>query len=205
MGPGRDGSPATENGMDLIGTLGLAFGAAWTSGINLYAMAATLGLLGRFAGLDLPGDLGVMTSWWVIGAAAALYAVEFVADKVPVVDSAWDVVHTFIRIPAGAVVAAAALGDFSPTVQVVALLVGGGLALSSHGAKAATRAVINLSPEPASNVVASLVEDGVAFGGTLLAVFLPVVALVVVVAAAIASALVMRRFARLARKKKGWT
>ena len=188
--------------MDLIGTLGLAFGAAWTSGINLYAMAATLGLLGRFAGLELPGDLGVMTSWWVIGTAATLYCVEFVADKVPIVDSTWDVVHTFIRVPAGAVVAAAALGDFSPTAQVLALLAGGGLAFSSHGAKAATRAVINLSPEPASNVVASVVEDVVAFAGTFLAVFLPVVALVVVAVAAVVSVLVMRKFARFAFRRK---
>lgn len=166
--------------LGVLGTLGLALGSSWASGINLYAMVATLGLLGRFAGLELPGELGVVTDWWVIGLASVLYVVEFVADKVPIVDTVWDVVHTFVRVPAGAVVAAAALGDFSPWVQAVAFLLGGGVALSSHGAKAATRVVANLSPEPASNISLSLVEDVIAVGGTLLAVFLPILMLVVV-------------------------
>lgn len=161
----------------VLGTLGLALGSSWASGINLYAMVATLGLLGRFAGLELPGDLGIVTDWWVIGLASALYVIEFAADKVPIVDSIWDVVHTFIRVPAGAVVAAAALGDFSPWVQAIAFLLGGGVALSSHGAKAATRVVANMSPEPASNITLSLVEDVVAVGGTLLAAFLPILML----------------------------
>ena len=100
----------------VLGTLGLALGSSWASGINLYAMVATLGLLGRFAGLDLPGDLGVVTDWWVIGIAATLYLIEFVADKVPIVDSVWDVVHTFVRVPAGAIVAASAA---SAGIQVV--------------------------------------------------------------------------------------
>ncbi len=167
----------------VLGTLGLALGSSWASGINLYAMVATLGLLGRFAGLELPGDLGIVTDWWVIGIASVLYVIEFAADKVPIVDSIWDVVHTFIRVPAGAVVAAAALGDFSPWVQVVAFLLGGGVALSSHGAKAATRVVANMSPEPASNITLSVVEDVVAVGGTLLAAFLPILMLGFVVIA----------------------
>lgn len=167
----------------ILGTLGLAFGSSWASGINLYAMVATLGLLSRFAGLQLPGELAVVTDWWVIGIAVGLYVIEFVADKVPIVDSVWDVVHTFVRVPAGAVVAAAALGDFSPWVQAVAFLVGGGVALSSHGTKAATRVVANLSPEPASNVTLSIVEDVIAVGGTLLSVFLPILMLVIVVIA----------------------
>lgn len=167
--------------MNLIATIGLAFGSAWVSGINLYAMVATLGLLGRFSGYQLPGDLEPLTNGWVIGTAIVLYVVEFVADKVPVVDSVWDVVHTFIRVPAGAIVAAGAFGDFDPVVQVLALLVGGGIALSSHGTKAATRAAVNLSPEPASNITLSVVEDVVAVGGTLLAFFAPAVMLVVLV------------------------
>jgi hypothetical protein len=186
--------------MHLITTLGLAFGSAWVSGINLYAMVATLGLLGRFAGLDLPGDLDAVTNGWVIGTSVVLYCVEFVADKVPVVDSAWDVAHTFIRVPAGAIVAAAALGDFSPTVQVIAFLLGGGLALSSHGAKASTRAALNLSPEPVSNWVASVAEDVVAFGGTLLAVFLPAVMLVVVAVAVLVTVWLLPKVLRLARR-----
>ena len=169
--------------LTVLGTLGLALGSSWAGGINLYAMVATLGLLGRFAGFDLPGELDVVTDWWVIGIASTLYVIEFVADKVPIVDSVWDVVHTFVRIPAGAVVAAAALGDFSPWVQVVAFLLGGGVAMTSHGAKAATRIVANMSPEPASNITLSLVEDVIAVGGTVLAVLLPVLMLVVVVIA----------------------
>src|SRR4030095_15510560 len=142
--------------MNLISTIALAMGASWTSGINLYASVATLGLLGRFAHLQLPGELDVVTSWWVIGIAIALYCIEFFADKVPWLDSTWDVVHTFIRVPAGAVLAAAAFGDFDRTIQVIAVLLGGGLALTSHGTKAATRALLNNNPEPVLNVSAML-------------------------------------------------
>ena len=90
--------------MDFIHTLAIGMGASWVSGINLYASVATLGLLGRFANLELPGELQVLTSWWVIGVAVVLYLIEFFADKIPIVDSTWDVVHTFIRVPAGAVI-----------------------------------------------------------------------------------------------------
>ncbi len=160
--------------MNLIGTLAVAMGSGWVSGINLYATVATLGLLGRFAHLKLPGELGVVTNWWVIGVALGLYTIEFFADKIPYLDSVWDVVHTFIRIPAGAVLAAAAFGDFDRPVQIVALLLGGGLALSAHGTKATARAAINLSPEPVSNIAMSLFEDVVAVVSVLLSVFAPV-------------------------------
>jgi hypothetical protein len=166
--------------MNLIGTLAIAMGSSWVSGIRLYAAVATLGLLGRFANLHLPGELDVLTNWWVIGIALALLAIEFVADKIPYVDSTWDVIHTFIRIPAGAVLAAAAFGDFNRSVQVIALLLGGGLALSAHGTKASARAAINLSPEPASNIVVSLVEDVVAVVSIVLAYLLPVLLIVLV-------------------------
>jgi hypothetical protein len=166
--------------MAFIHTLAIAMGASWVSGINLYAAVTTLGLLGRFADLELPGELQVLTSWWVIGIGALLYVVEFVADKIPVVDSTWDVVHTFIRVPAGAVLAATAFGDFDKSVQVIAFLLGGGLALSSHGTKAATRAVVNTSPEPVSNVVVSSLEDVLAVVSIVLSVFLPFVLFAVV-------------------------
>src|SRR5919106_4947646 len=104
----------------LISTIAIAMGASWVSGINLYATVATLGLLGRFAQLQLPGELQVLTNWWVIGVAIVLYLIEFFADKIPIVDSTWDVIHTFIRIPAGAVLAASAFGDFDRSVQVIA-------------------------------------------------------------------------------------
>jgi Domain of unknown function (DUF4126) len=168
--------------MNLIQTLAIAMGSGWVSGINLYATVATLGLLSRFAHLRLPGELDVLTNWWIIGIAVALYLVEFFADKIPYLDSAWDAVHTFVRIPAGAVLAAAAFGDFDRTVQVVALLLGGGLALTAHGTKASVRAAINLSPEPVSNIVVSLAEDVLAIGAVFLAVFLPVVLIGLVLA-----------------------
>ena len=168
--------------MDFISTLAIGMGASWVSGINLYATVATLGLLGRLANLKLPGELEVVTNWWVIGVALFLFVVEFVADKIQVVDSVWDVIHTFIRIPAGAILAATAFGDFDRRIQVIALLVGGGLALSSHGTKAATRAVINASPEPVSNIVVSLAEDVLVIVSVLLAVFLPILVFFVIAA-----------------------
>ena len=189
--------------MDLLATLGLALGASWTSGLRLYAVVAVLGLLGRYGGLALPGDLGVLTTPWVIGLALALYAVEFVADKVPYVDTAWDAVHTFVRIPAGAVLAAGAFGDYDPAVKVGALLVGGGLALASHGAKAAARALVNTSPEPVSNVVASTAEDGLALGTLAAAAFAPVVAIGLVVAGVAVALWVLPKALRAGRRLFG--
>jgi len=166
--------------MNLISTIAIAMGSAWVSGINLYACVATLGLLSRFTHLQLPGELQAVNSWWVIGVATTLYVIEFVADKVPWIDSTWDVIHTFIRVPAGAVLAAAAFGDFDRSIQLIALLLGGGLALSSHGTKAATRALLNTSPEPITNFVASIVEDVLAIGSTVAAVFFPILLFIIV-------------------------
>jgi hypothetical protein len=185
--------------MSFIGTLGLAMGTSWVSGINLYAGVATLGLLGRFAHLSLPGELSVVTNWWVIGVAIGLYVIEFFADKVPLIDSAWDAIHTFIRVPAGAVLAAAAFGDFEKSVQVIAFLVGGGLALSSHGTKAATRAAINTSPEPATNITASLAEDVVAVGSIAIAPFYPILIIIVVLIAVLVSAILVPRIFKYLR------
>lgn len=160
--------------MEWFSTLSLALGSAWTSGINLYATVAVLGLLQGFGMTKLPGGLDVLDNWWIIGIAGGLYLVEFFADKIPYVDSIWDVIHTFIRVPAGAAVAYAATNHMDPSIYTIATLLGGGLALSSHGTKAALRAGANLSPEPVSNWILSLSEDFVAFGGVLLAVFAPV-------------------------------
>jgi len=167
--------------MDVWTTLGMAMGTAWLSGINLYATVLTLGLLKRFDLVTLPGDLGVVGNWWIIGAAGFLYAIELVADKVPAVDSVWDGIHTFIRVPAGAILAATAFASFDPSVRIIAMLVGGGVALSSHGTKAATRLAANTSPEPVSNIALSLVEDFVTVGSAILMVFHPIVILVIVV------------------------
>ncbi len=175
-------------------------GASWTSGINLYASVATLGLLSRFAGLQLPGELDVVTNWWVIGIASALYCVEFFADKVPWIDSTWDLIHTFIRVPAGAVLAAAAFGDFDKSIQAIAVLLGGGLALSSHGTKAATRAFLNTSPEPVSNVVASVIEDILAVLSITAAIFLPYVLFGIVAVGLLVTYLVLPRILRFFRQ-----
>jgi hypothetical protein len=166
--------------MNPLATLGLGMGSAWLSGFNLYATVLTLGLLQRFGLVQLPGDLGVLSRWWLIGVAGILYLVEFLADKIPIVDSIWDAIHTFIRIPAGAVLAAAAFAHFDPAVRVVALLAGGTFALGSHGTKASLRVAANASPEPLSNVLLSIVEDIFTIGMAALAAFHPVVILVVV-------------------------
>jgi len=165
--------------MDWFSTISLALGSAWTSGINLYATVTVLGLLQKFGFAKLPGGLDALDNWWIIGIAAFLYAIEFFADKVPYLDSVWDVIHTFIRVPAGAVVAYAATNHLDPSITIIATLVGGSLALTSHGTKAAMRGIVNISPEPVSNWVLSITEDILAFAGVLLSVFAPVVILIV--------------------------
>jgi hypothetical protein len=164
----------------VIQILGLALGAAWTSGINLYATVAVLGLLQHYNLARLPGGLHVLDNWIIIGMALFLYAIEFVADKIPYVDTVWDAVHTFIRVPAGAVLAAAATSDINPAVQVLALLLGGGLALSTHGTKATMRAAANTSPEPVTNWLLSIIEDIFALGAIVLAALHPVAILVII-------------------------
>ena len=185
--------------MDLT-TLGFAMGSAWLSGINLYATVATLGLLERFHFVRLPGDLSYLSHPWVIGAALALFAVEFLADKVPAIDSVWDFIHTFIRIPAGAVLAASAFAHFDPKIRLLAFLLGGTLALSSHGAKAATRLAANTSPEPFSNVALSLIEDAVAVGVSVLMAQHPVIVGILVVVALVISVILIRFIWRALRR-----
>ena len=163
--------------MNPLATLGLGMGSAWLSGFNLYATVLTLGLLSRFHLVQLPGELNVVSRGWVIATAAILYLVEFRADKIPVVDSVWDAIHTFIRVPAGAVLAASAFANFSPTVRVAALLAGGTLALSSHGTKASVRMTANMIPEPFSNVFLSTLEDVFTIVLAALAAFHPIVVL----------------------------
>lgn len=167
--------------MEWFSTITLALGTAWTSGINLYATVTVLGLIQKLTSVQLPGGLEVLENWLIIGIAGGLYIVEFVADKVPYVDSVWDVIHTFIRVPAGAVIAYSATTDMDAAVVVAATLLGGGLALSSHGTKAAVRGVANMSPEPVSNWTLSISEDIIAFAGALLAVFAPVIIAILLV------------------------
>lgn len=167
--------------MEVLSTISIALGSAWTSGINLYATVAVLGLLQKFGATRLPGGLEALDNWLIIGAAVFLYLIEFFADKFPYVDSVWDVVHTFIRVPAGAIVAYAAVSDLDPSISVTAALLGGGIAFSSHGSKAAARIGANLSPEPISNWVLSLAEDAIAIFGTIAAVFAPILLLAILV------------------------
>ena len=151
--------------MGSIEALSLAMGTAWTSGINLYATVAALGLAGRLEMIQLPQSLELLTHPIVIAVACIMYAIEFFADKIPYVDNGWDVLHTFIRVPAGAILAARSLGDMSPALELAALLAGGSIALAAHGTKATTRLAINSSPEPFSNWLASFVEDVAVLGG----------------------------------------
>ena len=159
--------------MDLISLISQAMSSAWASGINLYATCAVLGLLGRFDVMELNGKLSILESWWAIGPALALYCVEFIADKVPWVDSAWDAIHTFVRVPLGALLAASTFSDEGPVTQVAALVSGGSLAAQSHALKASLRTLINTTPTPISNWIASLSEDFIVVGGIALALHRP--------------------------------
>jgi hypothetical protein len=185
--------------MDLT-TLGFAMGSSWLSGINLYATVATLGLLERFHLVKLPGDLGYLSHPWVLVTALALFTVEFIADKIPAVDSVWDMVHTFIRIPAGAILAASAFAHFDPKVRLLALLIGGTLALSSHGTKTATRLTANMSPEPFSNILLSLFEDAFTIGMSVIMAMHPIVIAIIVVVGLITSIFLFRIIRRALRK-----
>jgi hypothetical protein len=190
--------------MELIAALGRTATFSFAAGVNLYATVAILGLAARFDWVDLPPQFSLFDDGWVIGIALALYLIEFFADKIPYVDTLWDVVHTAIRPLGGAFIAVASVGDASPGVQGLAALLGGTLAAGSHFTKAGTRAVANTSPEPLSNWLLSLTEDGLVIGLGLLALAYPVAALIVVglllvVMLAFAAVLwraVRRRFAR---------
>lgn len=144
---------------DITHTLALSLGAGWASGINLYATLLVLGFLGMTGRLELPEGLAVLADPLVMVASGIMYLLEFFADKVPGVDTAWDGLHTFIRIPAGAMLAAGALGEVGVAAEVAGAIVGGGLAASTHAAKAGGRVLINTSPEPFSNWTASIGED----------------------------------------------
>lgn len=162
--------------MEALNLLALGLGAAWASGINLYAAVLLLGGLHALGVITLPPDLAVLSHPAALTVAGFLYAVEFVADKVPGVDSLWDAVHSFIRIPAGALLAAGAIGSYGEGYEVAAaLLAGGTLAAASHAAKAGGRLAINASPEPVSNWIASFFEDFLVLGGLILALLAPAV------------------------------
>jgi len=177
----------------------LAAALGWASGIRLYAVLFVLGGLGYLHWIDLPGGLVVLAHPWVLAASGFMFCVEFFADKIPGVDTVWDLVHTFIRIPAGAALAASVFGDSSAAATLAAAILGGSLAAGSHFAKAGSRAVINTSPEPFSNWAASFGED-LAVGTMLwLAFAYPIAALVVLVALVAFTIWLIARLARVIR------
>ncbi|MDX2504640.1 MAG: DUF4126 domain-containing protein [Gammaproteobacteria bacterium] len=143
----------------IITVIAMSMGVAWASGINLYAAIAMLGIMGATGNVNLPPELQVLSDPMVIGAAGFMYCVEFFADKIPGVDTAWDAIHTFVRVPAGALLAAGAVGDVSSAAGIAAGILGGGMALGAHSLKAGTRVLINTSPEPVTNWTASILED----------------------------------------------
>jgi len=159
-------------------TLALTMGLAWASGINLYATLFTLGYLANTGNIDLPPDLQIVADPMVMAAAGLMYCVEFFADKMPGVDTGWDAIHTFIRIPAGAMLAAGAVGDLNPAVELVAAIIGGSLAAGSHATKAGSRVLINASPEPFSNWIASISEDVIVITGVWACINHPVLFLI---------------------------
>lgn len=162
----------------IINTISLSMGVAWASGLNLYATLLTLGILGATGNMTLPPDLQVLTNPLVIGAAGLMFAVEFVADKMPGVDTGWDSLHTFIRIPAGAMLAAGSIGEVNAAMTLAAAIVGGGIAAGTHATKSGTRVLINTSPEPFSNWLTSLGEDVAVVAGIWAALHHPLVFLV---------------------------
>jgi len=162
-------------------TLALTMGLAWASGINLYATLLTLGYLANTGNIVLPPDLQIVADPMVMAAAGLLYFIEFFADKVPGVDTGWDTLHTFIRIPAGAMLAAGAIGDLNPAVEIAAAILGGSMAAGTLTTKAGTRVLINTSPEPFSNWFASVGEDIAVIGGVWACINHPVLFLIALV------------------------
>jgi len=157
----------------IIQLIALSMGVAWASGINLYAAILTLGIAGATGNIELPQGLQVLSDPMVIGAAGLMYCVEFFADKIPGIDTGWDVIHTFIRVPAGVLLAAGSVGDLSTAAGVTAGILGGGMALGTHSIKAGSRALINTSPEPFTNWTASILEDIAVFSGLWMALNQP--------------------------------
>lgn len=185
--------------MELLVALGRTLGFSLTSGVNLYATVAILGLAARYDWVTLPPQYDVFASDWVIGLALTLYAIEFVADKIPWIDSVWDTIHTFIRPVGGAVVAVATVGDASPMYEGIMALLGGTVAAGSHFTKASTRVAANASPEPFSNWALSFMEDVFVIGIGMLALKYPLAAFVITVLILVAIVLAIRWIVRMLR------
>jgi hypothetical protein len=186
--------------MNPLSALGIVLGTGFSSGLNLYATVVTLGLLNRFGFIHLPPALQALAHPWILGIAAALFVIEFFADKIPYFDTVWDAIHTFIRPPAAAVLAYASIGEVSPEWRWAAALLAGSVALTSHATKASTRAAVNTSPEPFSNWILSLGEDLLAVWLTWMASAHPMATTIVVVALLVLSAFLIFHLFRFARR-----
>jgi Domain of unknown function (DUF4126) len=186
--------------MNPVETLGLALGTGFSSGLNLYATIATLGFLQRFGVIHLPASLQVLAHPWILGIAVALYLIEFFADKIPYVDTAWDAIHTVIRPPAAALLAYSAAGGASPEWRWGAALLAGGVALTSHGTKASTRAAVNTIPEPFSNWTLSFGEDVLAVWLTWMGTTHPTATIVIVVTLTVLAAFLLFHLFRFLRR-----
>jgi hypothetical protein len=186
--------------MSPLETLGFALGTSFASGLNLYATVAAAGLMQRFGVVQLPDSLHVLSNPLVLGVAITLFLVEFIADKIPYVDSAWDLVHTFIRPPAAALLSYSAFGNVPEEYRIGAALLAGSVALTSHGAKATARAAANTSPEPVSNWALSVLEDGLAVFLVWMAGQHPLLAAVIVVVLVIVAVLLIRKLWRFAQQ-----
>jgi len=167
------GIPASE-------LVALLVAVTFAAGLNVYATVATLGLLAHAGVLTLPPALQLLSNWWVIAAGGVMFVIEFFADKIPVFDLVWNALHTFIRVPAAALLAYAATATLSPWEQVTVTVAGGAIALAAHGGKTAVRAAVTPSPEPLSNIALSLGEDGLAIFLTWFATQHPYLAMAVV-------------------------
>jgi hypothetical protein len=186
--------------MNPVQTLGLALGTGFSSGLNLYATIATLGFLQRYGVIHLPESLQVLARPGILGLAVVLYLIEFFADKVPYVDTAWDAIHTLIRPPAAAILAYSAAGGASPEWRWGAALLAGGVALTSHGTKASTRAAVNTIPEPFSNWILSFGEDLIAVFLTWMGTTHPATAIIIVVVMTAIAAFVLFHLFRFLRR-----
>jgi hypothetical protein len=181
-------------GMKFGGTelVGLIVAVSFAAGLNVYATVATLGLLAHAGLLDLPSGLHLLSSWWVIAASGALFAVEFFADKIPAFDLFWNALHTFVRVPVAALIAYGATSQLSPEKQLLAALAGGAIALAAHGGKTAARVAVTPSPEPASNIALSTGEDALAIFLTWFATQHPIMAAAIVAVFLVVIAVVIR-------------
>ena len=166
--------------MDIINSIGILLGSSWASGINLYLSVAGLGIAQRMGWIDLPGNMDIISNPVIIGTAIVLFVIEFVADKIPYVDSTWDSIHTFIRPLSSAFLGYSAMSEAGPIIQFLITLLTGSVALDSHLTKATTRLAINASPEPFTNSIASLVEDASVIGTLFLIMNKPIVIVIVV-------------------------